>query len=106
MGPATADVRDEQLHNEIAVMKRLDHPGIVRLYETYTSVAQGAVFLIMELCEGGELFERLMGQPGHRYTERAVARLAQQLLGPVRYCHDQGIVHRDLKLQVCPLAVH
>ena len=51
--------------------------------------------LVMELCEGGELFDQLQKQG--RYSEPDVARLFKHLMEVVKYCHDNGVVHRDLK---------
>jgi len=87
----------EQLRDEISIMCQLDHPNIVRLEEVYESYDE--IYLVMELCHGGELFDRLDEQPDYHYTEAACARLVKQMLSAVRYIHDKGIVHRDLKLE-------
>mmetsp|Transcript_17231 Transcript_17231/g.21483 ORF Transcript_17231/g.21483 Transcript_17231/m.21483 type:complete len:896 (-) Transcript_17231:292-2979(-) len=87
----------EQLRQEIYIMCQLDHPNIVRLEEVYES--HNEIYLVMELCLGGELFDRLDEQPEYHYTEAACARLVKQMLNAVRYIHDKGIVHRDLKLE-------
>ena len=86
-----------QLREEILIMCQLDHPNIVRLEEVYET--QSEIYLVQELCLGGELFDRLEEQPGYRYTEAACARLVKQMLSAVRYLHSKGIVHRDLKLE-------
>jgi calcium-dependent protein kinase len=54
-----------------------------------------AVHLVMELCAGGELFDRIV-QKGH-YTERKAAELARVIVGVVELCHSMGVMHRDLK---------
>jgi calcium-dependent protein kinase len=54
-----------------------------------------AVHLVMELCAGGELFDRIV-QKGH-YTERKAAELARVIIGVVELCHSMGVMHRDLK---------
>nr|CAD1841588.1 unnamed protein product [Ananas comosus var. bracteatus] len=54
-----------------------------------------AVHLVMELCAGGELFDRIV-QKGH-YTERKAAQLARVIVGVVEACHSLGVMHRDLK---------
>jgi Protein kinase domain len=85
-----------QLREEIFIMCQLDHPNIVRLEEVYESHSE--IYLVQELCVGGELFDRLDEQPDYRYTEGECARLIKQMLCAVRYLHSRGIIHRDLKL--------
>lgn len=75
----------------------MDHPNIVRLEEVYES--QSEIYLVQELCLGGELFDRLDEQPDYHYTEAECARLVKQMLSAVRYLHSRGIIHRDLKLE-------
>lgn len=70
-----------------------DHPNIVRLRATYED--NEAVHLVMELCEGGELFDRIVAR-GH-YSERAAAGVARTVAEVVRMCHENGVMHRDLK---------
>jgi hypothetical protein len=86
----------EQLREEIFIMCQLDHPNIVRLEEVYESHSE--IYLVQELCVGGELFDRLDEQPDYHYTEAECARLVKQMLSAVRYLHSKGIIHRDLKL--------
>jgi len=87
----------EQLREEIFIMCQLDHPNIVRLEEVYESHSE--IYLVQELCVGGELFDRLDDQPDYHYTETECARLIKQMLCAVRYLHSKGIIHRDLKLE-------
>eukprot|EP00934_Nitzschia_sp_Nitz4_P008766 Nitzschia sp. Nitz4//scaffold154_size52827//22184//25178//NITZ4_006776-RA/size52827-snap-gene-0.3-mRNA-1//1//CDS//3329537308//8756//frame0 len=86
-----------QLREEIFIMCQLDHPNIVRLEEVYESHSE--IYLVQELCTGGELFDRLDEQPDYHYTEAECARLVKQMLSAVRYLHSKGIIHRDLKLE-------
>jgi len=87
----------KQLKEEIYIMCQLDHPNIVRLEEVYES--HDEIYLVQEVCRGGELFDRLDEQPDYHYTERQCAALVKQMLGAVRYIHLKGIIHRDLKLE-------
>ena len=87
----------KQLREEIFIMCQLDHPNIVRLEEVYESHSE--IYLVQELCLGGELFDRLDEQPDYHYTEAECARLVKQMLSAVRYLHSKGIIHRDLKLE-------
>jgi calcium-dependent protein kinase len=68
-----------------------------RLEEVYESHSE--IYLVQELCLGGELFDRLDEQPDYHYTEGECARLVKQMLCAVRYIHSRGIIHRDLKLE-------
>mmetsp|Transcript_66719 Transcript_66719/g.150658 ORF Transcript_66719/g.150658 Transcript_66719/m.150658 type:complete len:518 (-) Transcript_66719:45-1598(-) len=82
-----------QFWQEVANMKRMDHPNIVRLYETFEDNKR--IYLVMELCRGGELFHRIV-KAGH-FTEREAAIVMQQILRAVLYMHSHDISHRDLK---------
>ncbi|KAL7570217.1 hypothetical protein ACA910_020644 [Epithemia clementina (nom. ined.)] len=86
-----------QLRNEIFIMCQLDHPNIVRIEEVYESTNE--IFIVQELCLGGDLFDRLDEQPDYHYTEPQCARLVKQMLSAIRYLHSKGIIHRDLKLE-------
>ncbi|KAL7570218.1 hypothetical protein ACA910_020645 [Epithemia clementina (nom. ined.)] len=87
----------KQLRNEIYIMCQLDHPNIVRIEEVYESTDK--IYIVQELCLGGDLFDRLDEQPDFHYTEHQCARLVKQMLSAVRYLHSKGIIHRDLKLE-------
>ena len=79
------------------ISQKQDHPNIVRLEEVYESHSE--IYLVQEVCKGGELFDRLDEQPDYHYTEAQCARLVKQMLSSVRYIHNKGIIHRDLKLE-------
>ena len=81
-----------ELRNEIAIMKRLDHAHIVRPIETYES-RQGHLYMIMELCSGGDLYTR------DPYTEDQAARIVSGVISAVGYMHEHNIIHRDLKYE-------
>jgi len=85
------------LRNEIFIMCQLDHPNIVRIEEVYESPT--SIYIVQELCHGGDLFDRLDEQPDFHYTEPQCAKLVKQMVSAVRYLHSKGIVHRDLKLE-------
>mmetsp|Transcript_32587 Transcript_32587/g.74982 ORF Transcript_32587/g.74982 Transcript_32587/m.74982 type:complete len:731 (-) Transcript_32587:534-2726(-) len=87
----------KQLKEEIRIMCELDHPNIVRLEEVYEG--QGTIYLVQELYVGGELYDQLDLQDDQHYTEENCRRLIKQMLSAVRYLHNHGIVHRDLKLE-------
>ncbi|KAK1437132.1 hypothetical protein QVD17_02917 [Tagetes erecta] len=84
----------EDVRREVAIMKHLpENSSIVTLREACED--ENAVHLVMELCEGGELFDRIVAR-GH-YTERAAATVARTMVEVVQLCHKHGVIHRDLK---------
>mmetsp|Transcript_25268 Transcript_25268/g.53650 ORF Transcript_25268/g.53650 Transcript_25268/m.53650 type:complete len:586 (+) Transcript_25268:137-1894(+) len=87
------------LKREIALLKEVDHPNIIKLIEVHED--QKYLHLVTELCTGGELFDRIIektqSDEGH-FSERDAANIVRCILDAIAYCHDvKGIVHRDLK---------
>nr|GMC87390.1 calcium-dependent protein kinase 4 [Ipomoea batatas] len=86
------DVEDVQ--REIQIMHHLaGHKNIVTIKGAYEDPLY--VHIVMELCSGGELFDRII-QRGH-YSERKAAELTKIIVGVVEACHSLGVMHRDLK---------
>ncbi|CAN1306805.1 Calcium-dependent protein kinase 20 [Linum perenne] len=84
----------EDVRREIQIMHHLEgHPNVIKIIDAYEDAV--AVHVVMELCAGGELFDRII-QRGH-YTERKAAELARLIVGVVEACHSLGVMHRDLK---------
>ncbi|XP_073291975.1 calcium-dependent protein kinase 8-like [Primulina huaijiensis] len=84
----------EDVRREVEIMKQMPkHPNIVSLKDTYED--DTAINIVMELCEGGELFDRIVAR-GH-YTERAAAAVMKTIVEVVQMCHQHGVIHRDLK---------
>nr|CAB3451978.1 unnamed protein product [Digitaria exilis] len=84
----------EDVRREIQIMHHLSgHPNVITIVGAYEDAV--AVHLVMELCAGGELFDRII-QRGH-YSEKAAAQLARVIIGVVEACHSLGVMHRDLK---------
>ena len=92
---------DEVEHNllaverEIVVMKLIDHPNIMRLYDVWETST--SLYLILEYVQGGELFDYLCDK-GRRPTSEVLGYF-QQIICAVDYCHRFNIAHRDLKLE-------
>jgi len=82
-----------RLKVEIDIMKCLDHPGIVKLHETFED--KGSVYLVMDLSQGGELFDKIVSV-GH-FGEKDAAIVVQQMIGGIFYLHRNLVCHRDLK---------
>ncbi|XP_048535387.1 calcium-dependent protein kinase 5 [Triticum urartu] len=84
----------EDVRREIQIMHHLaGHRNVVAIKGAYED--QVYVHIVMELCGGGELFDRII-QRGH-YSERKAAELTRIVVGVVEACHSLGVIHRDLK---------
>ncbi|KDP29499.1 hypothetical protein JCGZ_19338 [Jatropha curcas] len=84
----------EDVRREIQIMHHLSgHPNVISIKGAYEDAM--AVHVVMELCAGGELFDRIV-QRGH-YSERQAAELTRTIVGVVEACHSLGVMHRDLK---------
>lgn len=84
----------EDVRREVQIMHHLTgHRNIVELRGAYED--RQSVNLVMEVCEGGELFDRIIAK-GH-YSERAAAALCREIVTVVHDCHSMGVMHRDLK---------
>lgn len=79
--------------DEVRIMKMLDHPNIIKLYETFED--SRTVYLVMELCTGGELFDRILEMGA--FTEVQAAIVMQHILRGMYYMHELHTCHRDLK---------
>eukprot|EP00923_Selenidium_pygospionis_P027870 GHVN01050389.1.p1 GENE.GHVN01050389.1~~GHVN01050389.1.p1 ORF type:complete len:584 (+),score=58.26 GHVN01050389.1:254-2005(+) len=87
----------EQIDEEIEVLKNLDHPNIIKIFEVYEDYNN--MYIIMETCEGGELLGRIVQaqQRGKFLNEQHVAILMDQLLKALTYIHSCRVIHKDLK---------
>ena len=84
----------EDVRREIQIMHHLaGHPNIIAIRGAFEDAV--AVHVVMELCAGGELFDRIVRR-GH-YTERQAGELARVIVAVVESCHSLGVMHRDLK---------
>lgn len=83
----------ERLQREIEIVMGLDHPNINRLYQSFEDSRN--IYLVLELCNGGELFDRIQ-ELGY-LSEREAAIIMQQIFRAVNYMHGQCVCHRDLK---------
>ena len=95
LSPAKRSDLDEAFRNECDTLRRLHHPGIVKLIDLDDQSDPERIFIVMELMEGGELFDFLCDRGA--LSELEAAAIASQVAGAVAHCHGQGVVHRDLK---------
>ena len=92
------NVKDlDKFRREIEIMKKMDHPNIIKIYEVFES--ERSLYIIMEECKGGEIFDRIIEhiQNKQMYSEKDAANIFQQVMSCIQYCHNQNICHRDLK---------
>ncbi|CAA3022051.1 CDPK-related kinase 3-like [Olea europaea var. sylvestris] len=91
----TTAISIEDVRREVKILKALSgHKHLVRFYDACEDANN--VYVIMELCDGGELLDRILSKGG-RYTEQEAKLIIVQILSVVSFCHLQGVVHRDLK---------
>jgi calcium-dependent protein kinase len=85
----------EQLRNEVGVMRAMQHKNIIRLFDVYED--EKDLYLVLELCTGGELFDRIKAQGN--YSEKDASAVLRQCFEGVKYMHDQKppVAHCDLK---------
>ena len=84
----------EDVRREISILHHLgDHPNVVELIDAYEGSKH--IYIVMELCEGGELFDRIVAR-GH-YSEKDAATIFRTMMRTVAHCHNLGVIHRDLK---------
>ncbi|OII73996.1 CDPK2 protein-related protein [Cryptosporidium ubiquitum] len=89
----------DEIDHEVEILKQLDHPGLVHIYEVYEDRLN--LYFILEFCAGGNLFHSLQDaiQSGFRFSEFHVSRIIQQILLAIRYLHLKRVVHKNLKPQ-------
>lgn len=95
-------ISDALLTNEILVMRKIvenvsPHPNVIELYDVYED--SNGVHLVLELCSGGELFDRIVAQ--EKYSEAEAATVIHQIARGLEAIHRANIVHRDLKPENC-----
>ncbi|RVE76639.1 hypothetical protein OJAV_G00010400 [Oryzias javanicus] len=85
----------QKLFREVSVMKMLNHPNIVKLFEVIET--EKTLYLVMEYASGGEVFDYLVAHG--RMKEKEARAKFRQIVSAVEYCHQKRIVHRDLKAE-------
>lgn len=75
------------------ILRKLNHPGVMKLYEVHETLV--SISLVMELLEGGELFERI--ETSKVFSENDCALMLRKIIEPLEYMHENEIMHRDIK---------
>lgn len=89
--------RAESLLDEVRILQAADHPNIIKYYDMIET--DTTLYLILELVEGGDLFDKIVDQQGRGFPEDAARDMFGQMLSAVKYLHSKSIVHRDLKVR-------
>ena len=85
----------ESIKREVNILRSLDHPNIVKYFETYEDECY--LHIVMEYIAGDNLFRVLTDQKGFKFTERTISKIITCLLKAVLFLHHNGIIHRDIK---------
>eukprot|EP01053_Blabericola_migrator_P004936 Blabericola_migrator_1__4935@NODE_2574_length_2585_cov_336_116362_g1612_i0_p1_GENE_NODE_2574_length_2585_cov_336_116362_g1612_i0NODE_2574_length_2585_cov_336_116362_g1612_i0_p1_ORF_typecomplete_len634_score132_34Pkinase/PF00069_25/3_7e67Pkinase_Tyr/PF07714_17/1_1e44EFhand_7/PF13499_6/1_7e07EFhand_7/PF13499_6/3_9e11EFhand_7/PF13499_6/6_2e08EFhand_8/PF13833_6/0_027EFhand_8/PF13833_6/0_75EFhand_8/PF13833_6/0_14EFhand_8/PF13833_6/0_0086EFhand_8/PF13833_6/4_3e06EFhand_1/PF00036_32/0_29EFhand_1/PF0003 len=87
----------EQIQEEIQILKSVDHPNVIKIYEIFEDPS--SVYILQELCQGGELLSTMLIDEGKAkiHDEFFVRRIMQELLDGLSHIHSKRIMHKDLK---------
>jgi calcium-dependent protein kinase len=80
---------------EIKILNTLDHPNIVKYFETYDDSRY--IYLVMEYVKGSDLFECIKNKK--RFSEKKLAEYMRSLFSAIQHCHSNGVIHRDIKIE-------
>lgn len=81
------------LYNEIQILRKLDHPNIIKLHEVYET--GNHIYMVQTYLKGGDLFDTILSKGS--FSEKKAAEILYQILQALQYIHAKGIMHRDLK---------
>lgn len=85
---------EELLFSEIDVLKKLNHPNILRCYEVFTSNRN--CYIITEICNGGDLETKLRRE--HHFSEQSAQPIIKDIFSGLLYLSEKSVIHRDLKV--------
>ena len=84
---------DEEIKNEINVLRTLDHPNVLKIFEFFSG--KDSYSIVTEFCPGGDLFQEIVDNGPFR--EKYCSFVIYQILSAINHCHKMNIIHRDLK---------
>ena len=84
---------DKEIFNEINILRTMDHPNILKIFEFYSN--KESYSIVTELCSGGELFQEIIDKGP--FNEKYCSYVMYQIFSAINYCHKMHILHRDLK---------
>ncbi|CAO1630041.1 unnamed protein product [Jaminaea pallidilutea] len=84
---------EKMLKEEIKILGKVEHPNVIKMWDLYET--KEGVFIVTDLCRGGELFDRLVEKV--HYNELDARHIIKQVFQGVAYLHDHDVIHRDLK---------
>ncbi|KAM6220308.1 LOW QUALITY PROTEIN: serine/threonine-protein kinase Nek1 [Rhynchocyon petersi] len=87
----------EESRREVAVLANMKHPNIVQYRESFEE--NGSLYIVMDYCEGGDLFKRINAQKGNLFQEDQILDWFVQICLALKHVHDRKILHRDIKSQ-------
>jgi len=89
----------QSIVTEIEILEKIDHPSVVKLHDLKED--DDFLYMILEYMAGGTLRERLVEERKnhHRLTEAEIYKILCPIVDAMEYCHDIGVVHRDLKVR-------
>ncbi|XP_077389543.1 serine/threonine-protein kinase Nek1 isoform X2 [Festucalex cinctus] len=87
----------QESRKEVAVLANMSHPNIVQYKESFEE--GGCLYIVMDYCEGGDLFKKINSQKGMLFTEEQILDWFVQICLALKHVHDRKILHRDLKSQ-------
>jgi len=85
--------QDDKLQMEISYQRAMDHPNIAKVFESFSDYHN--YYMVLELCSGGELFDRITKKQS--FSEAEAAGCMEQIFRAVKYMHSRSVCHRDLK---------
>ena len=92
-GGANSKLDEKELVSEINILRTIDHPNIVKIFEFYSTRQNYAI--IMENCKGGKFYDEIRNKAP--FDEKYTAYVMYQIFSAINYCHNMNIIHRDLK---------